>query len=64
MNSELANLQRASSHRIQNDEELAACTAELFKLTSKVEPTPEENEAINLLTLLIEHYEVEQYPVH
>jgi HTH-type transcriptional regulator/antitoxin HigA len=48
--------------RIQNDEELAEYTAELFKLTAKGETTSEEDEAIDRLTLLIEHYEAERYP--
>lgn len=67
MKSALANLpkmiQKGAPHLIRNDEELAEYTAELFKLTGKAETTPEEDEAIGLLTLLIEHYETEHYPV-
>ena len=48
--------------RIQNDEELAEYTAELFKLTAKGETTSEEDEAIDRLTLLIERYETERFP--
>ena len=32
-------------------------------MTAKVAPSPEEEEAIELLTLLIERYETERYPV-
>lgn len=49
--------------RIQNDEELAEYTDKLFKLTAKEETTPEEGEAIDLLTLLIEIYETERCPI-
>ena len=67
MKSALTNLpkmiQKGAPHLIRNDEELAEYTAELFKLTSKAETTSEEDEAIDLLTLLIEHYEAERYPI-
>jgi HTH-type transcriptional regulator / antitoxin HigA len=67
MKSALTNLpkmiQKGAPHLIRNDEELAEYTAELFKLTSKAETTLEEDEAIDLLTLLIEHYEAERYPI-
>jgi HTH-type transcriptional regulator/antitoxin HigA len=56
-------IQKGAPHLIRNDEELAEYTARLFKLTSKDETTPGEDEAIELLTLLIEHYEVERFPV-
>jgi HTH-type transcriptional regulator / antitoxin HigA len=56
-------IQKGAPHLIRNDEELAEYTARLFKLTSKDETAPEEDEAIELLTLLIEHYEAERYPV-
>jgi len=56
-------IQRGAPHLIRNDEELAKYTARLFKLTSKDKTTREEDEAIELLTLLIEHYEAERYPV-
>ena len=56
-------IQKGAPHLIQNDEELAEYTAELFKLTAKADTTPEEDEAIDLLTLLIEHYEAERYPI-
>jgi HTH-type transcriptional regulator/antitoxin HigA len=50
-------------HLIHNDEELATYTEALFELTSKTDTTPEEDEAIDLLTLLIERYEAEKYSV-
>lgn len=48
---------------IHNDEELGAYTHALFELTSKSDPTPEEEEAIELLTLLIDRYESDRFPV-
>lgn len=50
-------------HLIHNDEELAEYTQALFELTAKPDPTPEEEEAIELMTLLVERYEQECYPV-
>ncbi|HEV2465345.1 MAG TPA: helix-turn-helix domain-containing protein [Acidobacteriaceae bacterium] len=67
MKSALASLpkmiRKGAPHLIRNDEELAEYTAELFKLTGKAKTTREEDQAIDLLTLLIEHYETERYPV-
>lgn len=67
MKTALANLprmiQKGAPHLIRSDEELAEYTGELFKLTSKDQTTTEEDEAIELLTLLIEHYETERYPI-
>ncbi len=48
---------------IRNDEESAIYNAALFDLTAKEEPTPDELEAIDLLSLLIERYEDQNYPV-
>ena len=48
---------------IHNEKELEAYTAALFRLTSLEDPSPSEAEAIQLLTLLIECYEKEHYPV-
>jgi HTH-type transcriptional regulator / antitoxin HigA len=48
---------------IHTDEELEAYTAALFRLTAIERPSPAEAEAIELLTLLIERYEKEHYPV-
>ncbi len=48
---------------IHSDEELAEYTRELFELTAKIERTRDEEEAIDLLTILIERYESERYPL-
>ncbi|MGA2876671.1 MAG: helix-turn-helix domain-containing protein, partial [Nitrososphaerales archaeon] len=48
---------------IHSDEELAEYTRTLFELTAKADPTPDEEEAIELMTLLVERYEQEHYPV-
>lgn len=56
-------IHRGAPHIIHTDEELEAYTKTLFELTAKPETTPDENEAIELLTLLIERYETERYPI-
>ena len=56
-------IRQGAPHLIHSDEELAEYTEALFELTAKSDPTPEEEEAIELLTLLIERYEAEHYPV-
>ena len=56
-------IRRGAPRLIHSDEELAKYTEELFKLTAKSRPTLAEEEAIELLTLLIERYESERYPV-
>ena len=48
---------------IHNDDELREYTVALFDLTAKSETTADEDEAIELLTLLIERYEAERYPM-
>ena len=48
---------------IHNDEELEEYTAALFRLTALENPSPAEREAIELLTLLVERYEQEYYPI-
>ena len=67
MSTALANpaemIRRGAPHVIHSDEELAEYTKALFELTAKSDPTLEEEEAIDLLTVLIERYEAEQYPV-
>jgi len=67
MSTALANpaemIRKGAPHVIHSDEELAEYTKALFELTAKSDPTPEEEEAIDLLTVLIERYEAEQYPV-
>ncbi|HMD98995.1 MAG TPA: helix-turn-helix domain-containing protein [Terriglobia bacterium] len=67
MSTALANpaemIRLGAPHLIHSDEELAEYTKALFELTAKPDPTPEEEEAIELLTLLIERYEAQHYPV-
>jgi HTH-type transcriptional regulator/antitoxin HigA len=48
---------------IHNDAELEAYTEALFQLTALKNPSPSEEEAIELLTLLVERYEQEHYPI-
>jgi HTH-type transcriptional regulator/antitoxin HigA len=50
-------------HIIHGEQELAAYTQALFDLAAKADTTPDENDAIELLTLLIEKYEAEHHPV-
>lgn len=52
-------IERGAPHLIHSEEQLAAYTKTLFRLTSIAEPTPAQIEAIELLTLLIERYEEE-----
>jgi HTH-type transcriptional regulator/antitoxin HigA len=47
---------------IRNDAELAEYTQALFDLTAKPDPSPDEEEAIELMTLLVERYESERFP--
>ena len=67
MSTALANptemIRQGAPRLIHSDEELAKYTEELFKLTAKSRPTVAEDEAIELLTLLIERYESERYPL-
>ncbi len=67
MSTALANpaemIRKGAPHVIHSDEELADYTKALFELTGKSNPAPEEEEAVELLTLLIERYEAERYPV-
>jgi HTH-type transcriptional regulator/antitoxin HigA len=50
-------------HVIHNDTELEVYTEALFNLTKLDNPSPPEEEAIELLTLLVERYEQEHYPI-
>jgi HTH-type transcriptional regulator/antitoxin HigA len=50
-------------HVIHNDAELEAYTNALFQLTELKSPSSSEVEAIELLTLLVEHYEQEHYSI-
>ncbi len=67
MSTALANptrmVRQGAPRLIHSDEELAEYTAALFDLTAKPDPTPYEEEAIELLTLLIDRYESQRYPV-
>jgi HTH-type transcriptional regulator/antitoxin HigA len=56
-------IRQGAPHLIHSDEELAVYSAALFDLTGKADPTPEEEEAIELLTLLIDRYETQRYPM-
>jgi HTH-type transcriptional regulator/antitoxin HigA len=68
MSTTLANptemIQKGAPRLIHSDEQLAEYTEALFQLTAKGDPTDdEEEEAIELLTLLIERYESDRYPL-
>ena len=56
-------IRRGAPRLIRSDEELAEYTRTLLGLTAKSKPTAAEQEAINLLTFLIERYETVRYPV-
>jgi HTH-type transcriptional regulator/antitoxin HigA len=53
----------AYPHVIHSDKELAEYTETLFNLTAKARLTRAEANQIELLTLLIERYEGEHYPI-
>jgi len=55
-------IRKGAPRLIHSDVEFADYTKALFKLTAKSDPTPEEEEAVELLTLLIERYESHRYP--
>jgi HTH-type transcriptional regulator/antitoxin HigA len=50
-------------HVIHNDAELEAYTQALFELTALQRPSRSQVEAIELLTLLVDRYEREHYPI-
>lgn len=54
-------VRRGAPRLIRSEAELAEYTRALFTLTSKPHPSAAEQEAINLLTLLIEQYETVRY---
>jgi len=56
-------IRQGAPRLIRSDEELEAYTAALFDLTAKDRRTRADEEAIELLTLLIETYESQRYPV-
>jgi HTH-type transcriptional regulator/antitoxin HigA len=56
-------IERGAPHLIHNEEQLEAYTKALYSLTQLQEPTSSEVEAIELLTVLIERYEEEHFPI-
>jgi HTH-type transcriptional regulator/antitoxin HigA len=54
---------KGAPHIIHNDKELVAYTNALFELTALENPSRSQEEAIELLTLLIERYEETHYPI-
>ena len=54
---------RGAPHVIQNEEQLEAYTRALYRLTSRSRPTEAQVQAIELLTLLIERFEEQNYPL-
>ena len=56
-------MRRGAPRLIRSEEELAEYTRALHALSAKPRPTAAEQQAANLLTLLIEHYETVRYPV-
>jgi HTH-type transcriptional regulator/antitoxin HigA len=56
-------IERGAPHLIRTEAQLAAYTKALYRLTDQARPTSAQVEAIELLTLLIEHYEEEHYSV-
>jgi HTH-type transcriptional regulator/antitoxin HigA len=54
-------IERGAPHLIRTEEQLEAYTKALFRLTAEPSPTAAHVEAIELLTVLIERYEEEQY---
>lgn len=56
-------IRKGAPHLIHSDEELAIYTEALFDLTAQSDLTPEGEEAIELLTLLVDRYESQRYPV-
>ena len=54
---------RGAPRVIHNDDELEVYTDALFQLTALDNPSRAEMEAIELLTLLVERYEQEHYPI-
>ena len=67
MSTTLANptemIRRGAPRIIRSDAELEEYTEALFNLTEKSDPTADEEEAIDLISLLIDRYESERYPI-
>jgi len=51
------------THVIRSDKELREYTEDLLMLSAKAHPTRVEQDLIELLTVLIEHYEAEHHPI-
>ena len=56
-------LRRTLPHVIHTDEECDRLTSELLRLDERDNPTPEEKELAELLTVLIDEYESRRYPI-
>lgn len=56
-------IRQGAPRLIRSDDELEEYTDELFALTAKPDPSPDEEAAIELMTLLVERYEQERYPI-
>jgi HTH-type transcriptional regulator/antitoxin HigA len=67
MSTALANpvemIERGAPRIIHNDSELEQYTEALFNLTALENPTPSQQEAIELLTLLVERYEETHFTI-
>ena len=67
MSTALANpsemIRQGAPRLIHSDGELSEYTDALFALTAKADPTADEEEAIELMTVLVERYEQERYPL-
>jgi HTH-type transcriptional regulator/antitoxin HigA len=67
MSTTLANpaemMRQGAPRLIHSDEQLAEYTDALFTLTARADPTPDDEEAIELMTVLIERYEQERFPL-
>lgn len=56
-------LRRALPRVIRTDEECSRLTNELMLLDEREDPTPEEKELAELLTILVDEYEGRRYPI-
>jgi HTH-type transcriptional regulator/antitoxin HigA len=56
-------IRRGAPRLIRSDQELAEYSSVLFSLTAKSRPVAAEQEAIRLITFLIEQYEARRYPL-
>ncbi|MGD0734728.1 MAG: helix-turn-helix domain-containing protein [Terracidiphilus sp.] len=54
-------IERGAPHLIRSEQQLEAYTKALYRLTAEAHPTPAQVEAIELLTVLIERYEGENF---